>query len=69
MEHEREQGRAAFNTWEYRHYFEFDAVKDGKNISVRCTLCVGNFFIYSKEFHFKSEQKKKNKYLKILKSN
>lgn len=41
MEHGREQDHAAFNSWKYRHYFEFDSVKGDKNISVRCTLCVG----------------------------
>lgn len=41
MEREREQDRTAFDGWKYRHYFEFESVKDDKNISVRCTLCVG----------------------------
>ncbi|KAK1891406.1 Phosphoheptose isomerase [Dissostichus eleginoides] len=41
MERGREQDHAAFNAWKYRHYFEFDSVKSDKNISVRCTLCVG----------------------------
>ncbi|KAL7391338.1 hypothetical protein ABVT39_007938 [Epinephelus coioides] len=41
MERGREQDYAAFNAWKYQHYFEFDSVKGDKNISVRCTLCVG----------------------------
>ncbi|KAK1889357.1 Phosphoheptose isomerase [Dissostichus eleginoides] len=36
MERGREQDHAAFNAWKYRHL-----VKSDKNISVRCTLCVG----------------------------
>lgn len=34
MEAGREQDYGAFNAWKYRHYFEFHAVKNGKNISV-----------------------------------
>ena len=41
MERGREQDHAAFNAWKDGHYFEFDSVKGDKNISVRCTLCVG----------------------------
>lgn len=41
MERGREQDYAAFNAWKYRHYFELNPVKGDKNISVRCTLCVG----------------------------
>ena len=37
----RESEHGAFNQWKLRHYFEFDSVKDTKNINVRCTLCVG----------------------------
>ncbi|CAL8391540.1 unnamed protein product [Arctogadus glacialis] len=37
----RESEHGAFNQWKFRHYFEFDSVKDIKNINVRCTLCVG----------------------------
>ena len=57
MERRREQDHAAFYVWEYRHDFEFDSVKDDKNISVCYTLCVGRkCFIYSEKFHLKSEQ-------------
>uniref|UniRef100_A0A3P9C291 HAT C-terminal dimerisation domain-containing protein n=1 Tax=Maylandia zebra TaxID=106582 RepID=A0A3P9C291_9CICH len=41
MEQGIEYDRAAFTTWKYRHYFEFDSLKSDKNISVRCTLCIG----------------------------
>lgn len=42
MEHGREQDHAGFNAWKYRHYFVFDSVTKGvKNISIRCTHCVG----------------------------
>uniref|UniRef100_A0A1A8L117 HAT C-terminal dimerisation domain-containing protein n=2 Tax=Nothobranchius pienaari TaxID=704102 RepID=A0A1A8L117_9TELE len=41
MERDREHVRSAFDGWKYRHYFQFDSVKNDKNISVRCTLCVG----------------------------
>uniref|UniRef100_A0A3Q2V7I1 HAT C-terminal dimerisation domain-containing protein n=1 Tax=Haplochromis burtoni TaxID=8153 RepID=A0A3Q2V7I1_HAPBU len=36
-----EYDHASFNTWKYRHYFEFDFFKSDKNISIRCTLCIG----------------------------
>ena len=39
-EMEQEGKRYAFDNWKYNHYFEFVSAK-GKNISVRCTLCVG----------------------------
>uniref|UniRef100_A0AAY5JX14 HAT C-terminal dimerisation domain-containing protein n=1 Tax=Esox lucius TaxID=8010 RepID=A0AAY5JX14_ESOLU len=45
MECGREQDHSAFNAWKYRHYFEFDSVKGDKNISIRCTLCVGRTFL------------------------
>uniref|UniRef100_A0A8C6KMI4 BED-type domain-containing protein n=1 Tax=Nothobranchius furzeri TaxID=105023 RepID=A0A8C6KMI4_NOTFU len=41
MERDREHVRSAFDGWKCRHYFQFDSVKNDKNISVRCTLCVG----------------------------
>jgi len=31
----------AFHGWKYKHYFVLVS-EDAKNLSVRCTLCVGN---------------------------
>ena len=33
---------AHLTAWRYNHYFEFAGIKDAKNISVKCKLCVGH---------------------------
>ena len=30
-----------FSAWKYKHYFEFLQMKDNKNMTVKCKLCVG----------------------------
>ena len=38
---EQRQPMFTFHGWKYGHYFDFDLVKNEKNITVRCKLCVG----------------------------
>ena len=33
--------RTAFASWKYTNCFQFASEKDKKNITVKCTLCVG----------------------------
>ena len=38
---EQQQPTFTFHGWKYQHYFDNVTVKDEKNITVRCKLCVG----------------------------
>ena len=38
---EQRQPMFTFHGWKYGHYFDFQSVKNEKNITVRCKLCLG----------------------------